>query len=299
MNLVNQLQSSLLIIGATGVVGRALTSEARYRGLQPIITSRDPRPGHLELNIADPASLERLRRVIDESGLTHCVFAAGAAGFHRCLADPIGTRAINVTAAFEVGRLLEKLGVESLFLSSSSIYGHPTSPPSEYEPANPCSEYGRQKHLLEVFLGDATSARIVRLTKVATRNDPRWIAWFETLKCGGSIDVFSDVYFAPLQASWTAGRVLELLGAPPSSVRNLSPTDEITYVEATRLLGRRLSGSASQIREIQTSSDCEEGIHVGATSLLASKFSRDEPAPPQAHQVLESLFTDLGSNLTG
>ena len=295
--MVSHPQPSLLIIGGTGVVGSALASEARHRGLQTIITSRNPRPGFWELDIADAPSLERLRRLVGESGVTHCVFAAGAAGFHRCLADPVGTRAINVTAAFKVGRLLEKLEVESLFLSSSSIYGHPTSPPSEDKPANPCSEYGRQKHLLEVLLGDMTSARIVRLTKVVTGHDPRWMTWFETLRCGGSIDVFSGVTFAPLEASWTAGRILALLEAPPRAVRNLSPPDEISYVEATRLLGKSLGGLERQIRETRPASDCEAGIHVGTTSVLGSEFDCDGPAPPRTLQVLESLFTNIASNL--
>ncbi|QCO55604.1 NAD(P)-dependent oxidoreductase [Pseudorhodobacter turbinis] len=156
----------LLVMGATGRIGRALQGQqAALTGLRPIWQSRRPAPGFLAWDVlAEPCP------------------QGAAQGVVLCLAGVIrGTKAelaLNVDIGLAACRAAMDQGARHVFLASSAaVYGTSDRALPEDAPLHPAGAYGEAKQAMEMA---ARAAMPDRLTILRIGN----IAGFDALLGG-------------------------------------------------------------------------------------------------------------------
>src|SRR4051812_3562767 len=100
-------QATILIVGGSGQVGRALLARASQLQLQAISTTSSPSEDGLHLDLRDSSS------ILGSIGLaqpTHVILAAASTSVLGCEEDPAGTSAVNVGGTRVVAETCERIG---------------------------------------------------------------------------------------------------------------------------------------------------------------------------------------------
>ena len=230
----------ILVVGGTGMIGRALMRHASLMRLPCSHTSRNRNVGH-SLDLTDPPEKWQI-----PSSVENAIICASITGIATCESNPEMTREINVRATKELIRRLSDIGATVTFLSSNLVFPHDAIAPSESSTPNPASEYGRQKLAIEEFLlSSFPSSRIVRPTKVVSPSMPLFLKWIASLGHGESIEAFLDLHFSPIALPSLANWVVKIARGKDSGVFHLSAADSISYAEAARWIAHRSAASES------------------------------------------------------
>jgi len=133
-----------MIIGATGLLGKALTHE--WSGDEVVgLGSRD----------VDIRDADRMREVVESHRPDWIVLAAAYTNVDDCETHPDLALAVNRDGAVNVAQAAKQTGAKLLFLSSDYVFdGKKTSPYETEDARNPQSVYGRSKAEAEVRLLD-------------------------------------------------------------------------------------------------------------------------------------------------
>ena len=161
----------VLVVGATGPVGRAISRELSQR--YDVVGTHHRNPGAntvpFDLGDDDPSELP-----VDWGTLRAAVVAGGITKLDICARDPGATARVNVEGTLRLIHRAQQAGIAPIFLSSDAVFagelpnGQPR-PKTETDPVEPITAYGRQKQAVEdVLLG--SSGTVLRLSKlVSTR----------------------------------------------------------------------------------------------------------------------------------
>ncbi|MCW8308115.1 NAD-dependent epimerase/dehydratase family protein [Acidiphilium sp. PA] len=182
---------SVLVSGAAGFIGRALTLHLAANGYEVVVALRRPRdiPGASrqidagDLAAPEPALANAMR------GVAAVVHAAGLA--HRTGVDPSAMASANVVAARRVAEIAASRGVPRFVLvSSAAVYGKSRAGPfSEASATGPDDPYARSKlageqAVRDALAGSATGLLVVRPCAVigpgCAGNIPRLIRLIES-----------------------------------------------------------------------------------------------------------------------
>ena len=235
----------ILVVGGTGLIGRALVENAASEGIACAATAR--RSGGEQKIGAEHASRLLLIDLNDSpdqwqipSGTECAIFCAAITGIAACENDPGGTSAINVTATIALADRLAAARTKVIFLSSNQVFGPETSAPAEDSGPAPVTEYGRQKLVVEQHLLEKIpNSQIIRLTKVIPPAFPLFAEWNSALAAGQPITAYSDLYFSPIALETTAAMILKIATSPHDGIFHLSASDSISYLDAARWLAAR------------------------------------------------------------
>jgi dTDP-4-dehydrorhamnose reductase len=204
-----------LVLGASGFVGRAVVAALGSGGIGAYHSRA--LPGGIPHDGATDtiATLEqRAGCAFDRVYLLH-----GVTDPEACARDPAGTAAINVTGMIRL--LAEALERRILPVFASSDYVHDGSRGgrTEAEPAEPNTEYGRQKLAVENWLrGQAAPWLVVRLSKVVSEEpvgNSVLGALIGPLRRGDVLRMATDQVFSPAHVGDIGRALAELpsLGA--------------------------------------------------------------------------------------
>ncbi|MCE9605457.1 MAG: sugar nucleotide-binding protein [Planctomycetia bacterium] len=164
----------VLVVGATGTVGRRLAACFRQTHAMVAATSRranaDGEFLPFDLRTADVGSLR-----LPESRYSFGVVSAGITKADECEQFPQATRAVNVDGTITLLERLLAADVVPVFLSSDYVFDgttHASETHSYYDETSavcPINEYGRQKVEVERFLTACGRPHLtVRLARVVT-----------------------------------------------------------------------------------------------------------------------------------
>ncbi len=201
-----------IVVGASGFVGRALlASLGPARGVGTC--HRNPLPG----GVAFDATAERFRDLLARlpGPFSHAIFLHGIIDVERCAADPVGTARVNVDG---LGRMIDDAlgaGLVPVFSSSDYVFDGARGGYRETDPADPCTEYGRQKLAVEQYLAAVTEPwLVVRLSRVVgTMRGTHSVLgpWIDALRAGGKMRLAVDQRFSPVDVRDVAGGWTRLL----------------------------------------------------------------------------------------
>jgi len=130
----------VLIFGATGMLGKALTQ--RWSGDEVIgLGSSD----------ADIRSLEQVHGAVEQAKPDWIVLAAAYTDVDGCEINPTLATSVNTQAAINVANAAADAGARMLFVSTDYVFdGKKTSPYEVNEEPNPINVYGKSKADAEV-----------------------------------------------------------------------------------------------------------------------------------------------------
>lgn len=143
------------VVGASGLLGRALVDElAQQAGWQVVATAFSrPGPNTVTLDIRDARAIEQF---VETEAPDALVIAAAERRPDVCEHDPALARALNVDAVRALAAAARRRGAWTLSISTDYVFNGAQPPYShDAEPA-PLNAYGRSKLEGEQALSDAT-----------------------------------------------------------------------------------------------------------------------------------------------
>ena len=154
----------ILVIGATGYIGRTLL--ARAGGLARG-TSSTPTEGLLHLQLGAPLAFDYSQ--IDDADTVLMTAAISAPDV--CAREKDRAWNINVTGTSAFIERAMHRGARIIFFSSDTVYGDQATPFTESGNANPAGEYAEMKAAVENLFRSERNFKSARLSYVFSRND--------------------------------------------------------------------------------------------------------------------------------
>ena len=146
----------MLVVGATGFIGRQAADRLGGPGFRVLGTSTTGDHTDLACDLLEPASIERALKRIDPDAI---LVAAGNSSVGAAWKEPEDNYLVNTTGPFNLLEAvrLHKPSARVTLISSASVYGPPESPGDlpfiESSPVRPASPYGASKAAAEVLAG--------------------------------------------------------------------------------------------------------------------------------------------------
>ena len=161
--MTGSLPRGLLLLGATGRLGRPLLAAARQQWLVEA-----PGRGELDLRTATESELGRL---IERSGVEAVLNAAALAGVDACERSRSEAMVVNGEAPGRLARACRSAGVPLVQVSTDYVFGGDgeQAPYAEDASPAPVQHYGRSKARGErEVLDSGAAASVVRVSCVCT-----------------------------------------------------------------------------------------------------------------------------------
>jgi dTDP-4-dehydrorhamnose reductase len=221
----------LLLIGATGLVGRTFLGQRRAAGDASIEIVGT---GSADANIGDPRAVhELLSRIRPDWTL----LAAAYTDVDGCERDPRRAWAVNAEGPRHVARACSEVGSRLLFLSTDYVFDGAKAAPYEPEdPVHPLSVYGRSKAAGEdAVRSTLPGACIVRTSWVfgtARRTFPEAI--LDQAERLPDIPVVADQVSTPTYARDLTGILMGLLRASANGTLHAAGVGGCTRLEWAR-----------------------------------------------------------------
>jgi len=213
----------VLIFGASGLLGKALTSE--WTGDQVVgLSSKD----------ADIRDSQQILKAVERWRPEWIVLAAAFTDVDGCETHPDVAMEVNCRGALNVARAASHLGARLLFLSSDYVFDGAKSTPYETDdPRAPQSAYGRSKEEAETrlskILPDCCIVRTSWLFGVGGKCFPDTIL---KLASGVSeIEVVNDQRGCPTYNRDLARPVIELCRRGGKGIVHATNTGDCTWFE--------------------------------------------------------------------
>jgi dTDP-4-dehydrorhamnose reductase len=255
-----------LLVGGDSEIGAASAWHLRQRGHRVAATTRRRErvgAGRPFLDLAAP-----LADWEPPAGTRAAAIFAAVARLDACARDPVGSARVNVAQTLALVDRLRARDVPVLFLSTDKVFDGSIPLVRAEQPPRPASEYGRQKAATEAALHERASSgppiAILRLSKVVSPGIALLAQWTAALAAGKAVNVFYDLYTAPVPVGLVAAAITDLMAEPARGIFQLSGPRDVSYGE----IGGWLAGRIGAPRELVVPvSAYSAGLPPGSTPL--------------------------------
>ena len=301
-----------LVIGADGMIGRALAARLAADGCNVVCTVRTRgicRPEQAQRSSGEGPSSDELPEL-------HCAcsglrvlkldlardaatwtppparvafLCAATTSQAECRNGPAASRVVNVDATLVLAEKLLRQGTHVVFLSTNLVLSGLCARQAANGPYAPQTEYARQKAQVEQCLRRLPGTCVVRFTKVLGRGTPLLCDWCDALRKGQPIHPFADMPMAPVPIDFAVAALAAVASARAKGVVQVSASEDVTYAQAARYVAVQIGASAELVQPIAAA---ESGIaieHVPRhTTLDATRLQREFGlAPPSPWDAIE------------
>jgi dTDP-4-dehydrorhamnose reductase len=238
----------VLIVGADGLVGRALFHALQRRGMPVTGTSRR-------------GAADESRLFLDLSGpeeawnwpptTAAAVLCAGITRQEACRQDPLGSARINVHRTVALARRLVDEGAFVVFLSTNQVFDGTVPHRPGGDQTCPLTEYGRQKADSErQLLALGGQVAVVRFTKILGPCPPLLQGWQDSLRHGEVIRPFADMVMAPVGLGFSAEVLRRVVSLRSSGILQVSAQEDLSYAQVGHYLARHLRVDPALVRPV-------------------------------------------------
>lgn len=220
------MRRTLLVVGASGLLGRHVAAAALDQGWQVVGTYLTTQPSVTglrshRLDVTDRSAVERLVAAAEPDAIVHTAYRPGGPHFW----------AINADGAANVAAAAAARGARLVHLSSDAIFDGRQGPYTEAHDPSPITPYGASKAAAETAVRAlAPEAALVRTSLIidARSNDQhsRMVLDIAAGRRGESL--FTDEIRCPVAAADLARAVLELVDLPVHGPFNVAGVDALS-----------------------------------------------------------------------
>ena len=275
---------TILVIGADGMIGRALAARLARDGCNVIGTSREAVPSMIALDLVRDTSQWT------PPPATVAFLCASVTSQEKCRNEPAASRVVNVNATLGLAEKLVRQGTHVIFPSTNLVLSGERPYQAPDDPYAPQTEYARQKASAEKCLQRLPGTCIVRFTKVFGRSAPLLRGWCESLLKSQPIRPFADMPMAPVPLDFAVRALAAIAAARATGIVQISAAEDITYAAAARFVAKRL-GAAEDL--VQPMTVAESGVPIEYvprhttldTARLRAEFGFKPPCPRDAIEL--------------
>jgi len=277
----------VLVVGATGSLGRSVIASLKNRGVPVLESSRSSQDGP-KIDLRNPQSYAQL-----PADLEAAVLCCGLGSLTQCRRDPAATTAVNVDGTVGLVRGLSRRGIFTVVLSSSYVFDASRPGFSPVDSVSPACEYGRQKADLEKkVLGDGASTAVVRMTKVLNSENSLLRHWASELRARRRILAANDARLSPLSPGVAGDALAQLVTLRAAGLWQLSAIDDISWFEIAQSLARALLAPAELVEGcplVQVDTEAEFTPRHGTIDCVWPSAFMATPSLLAVDRAIESI----------
>jgi dTDP-4-dehydrorhamnose reductase len=275
-----------IIIGATGLLGKALTQE--WSGDEVVgLGSRD----------VDIRDAEQVREVVELHRPDWIVLAAAYTNVDDCESHPELAFAVNRDGAVNVAQAAKLTGAKLLFLSSDYVFdGKKTSPYEAEDVRNPQSVYGRSKAEAEVRLLDVLPecciARTSWLFGTGGKCFPDTILKLAATR--PALDVVNDQRGCPTYSVDLSRAIVKLCRNRARGIVHVTNAGECSWFEFAREIVRG-GGLATEVRPVSSQQTARPAPRPEYSVLSSKSLQQYGVAVPKWQDALQRYLRERGN----
>ena len=213
----------ILILGGTGLLGRALYSEAMKRGHKPMSAARHNADYHLDLQDENA-----LKKLLPKTSPDMIINAAALVDLAACEAAPDLAHTINARPAHILAKWSAQTGTPFVHISTDHFFdGDGDAKHDERAPITLCNAYARSKYAGEGFALEAPNALVLRAALVGFHPDGRGFAhWaMHALQNRKPLTLFDDFYGSLIDIETFSAALFDLWERQAKGLFNLASAD--------------------------------------------------------------------------
>lgn len=282
--------ADVLVVGADGVVGGAVSACLAARGTPVLGTSRRGTAGFVPLDLAGAPSTWQLPRRVGVA-----VLCASVTSTAECREHESRARLVNVDATVELAARLAAAGATVVFPSSNQVFDGSIP----FTPADatrcPRTAYGRMKAEAEAaILGLGAPALVVRMTKIVHRDLPVFARWRESLERGQCVNPFNDLPLAPVAPGFAATAIVSAIARGMRGVLQVSSKADLTYADVALRFVCGAGWRQGSVRPVSVAESGEMIEHLPLHTTLDTTSLREHLGltPPEPWVAVDSAVAD-------
>jgi dTDP-4-dehydrorhamnose reductase len=276
---------TIIVLGASGLLGQALMREAARRGVKAVGISRGTG--------VDLARVAQLGPVLDAHEPALVINAAAITNLEHCERDPEAAWAIHARLPGLLAQWAATHGMPWVQVSTDHYFrGEENTLHDEHAPVLLLNEYARSKHAGEAAALTSPQALVVRTNIVGRRGWPGLPSFAEwalaALRGGQPFAGYTDAWASSLEAGQCAAALLDLAGLGARGLVNVASRESISKA---RFISELADAMQLDVSGLQPQPRPRQGLPRGNTlGLDVSKAEALlERKLPTAHEVATAL----------
>ena len=240
-----------LVVGADGLIGRALAEHLVLAGKQVIETTRQPDTVAERRTFLDLS--ENISNWRPPCHISVAYICAAVSSIEYCRKFAAQSAIVNVHNTVELVRTLVKSGTFVIFPSTNLVYDGSIPFRKAEDPVCPITEYGKQKAETErQLLSLGKSISVVRFTKILSPKIPLFEGWVKALNNDEAIHPFSDMIMAPVSLAFAVDVLCRVGESSLSGVLQVSGDKDTTYEQVAMHIVEHFSCKSSLIQAVKS-----------------------------------------------
>jgi dTDP-4-dehydrorhamnose reductase len=233
--------ADLLVLGGTGMLGRAIVDTARARGFDCVSAAR--RRADIDLDLGEPSGW---RKALAQAAPRVVVNSAAIADVDSCDRDPARAEIVNGHAPGELASLCRSLGIRFVQISTDHFFtGDADAKHSEDAPISILNAYAASKRLGEQTTARVPGVLVLRTNVTGWRGEaarPTFVEWAcETLRLGKPARLFDDYFTSTIHAAGFAQAMIELVELGADGLYNVASSEVSSKMAFVAALAHALS----------------------------------------------------------
>jgi dTDP-4-dehydrorhamnose reductase len=265
------------VIGASGFIGRHLL--AAYRRAFPDCVGTcfsKTQPGLTPFDLRAP-DLPSLR--LEESGHEAVLIASAKPNIAYCDKEPDAARAVNVTGTLELVRQIARTSLDVVFLSTDYVLPGGIGPHDDDAPADPATEYGRQKAEVEKELPHLhEKALVLRLSKIygLEKGDGTLLdEQASQLVMGRTVLAAADQFFSPTYVDDLVQAILAVQNRRLTGIVNVASPERTSRYQIAMALAAQMDIDPQLVKKIALYDMPSMAGRPRDTSLKSTRLERE------------------------
>jgi dTDP-4-dehydrorhamnose reductase len=280
----------VLVVGGTGLAGRAIVTAATRRGMRVRTLARG---GDLVVDVRDDAALGA---ALNEARAGVVINCAAIVSAPACESDPGEAWRVNARPAAVIADHCRRAGARFVHVSTDHYWtGDGDRPHDEQAPVTLINEYARTKYAAEALALTDPGALVVRTNIVGwpSAGGGSFAEWaLGVIRTDAPATLYEDQFVSSLDVWSFAEAVLDLSASPATGVLNVAASEVFSKAELVERLAAAMRRPLSRakrasVKDQSTPRADSAGLDVSrATALLARPL-------PGLDQVVAALVARL------
>ena len=234
----------VLVLGGSGLVGRALLRALARSGMDAVGTARTRTGGGLlQLDVTNADAVAAC--VAQVAPEVVCWLVKSRGGMDEDERHPDAAHALHVQGAAHVARWAASSGARLIYLSTDAVFDGTRGPYGEEDPPAPKTAYGRMKWEAERVILESGCRHLILRTSLlfgwdrGSTNIAMEI--WRTLQAGQAMPVAEDQWCTPTLAEYLAEIIARLIPMDVEGLVNVAGKDRLCRAELARRLARAMA----------------------------------------------------------
>jgi dTDP-4-dehydrorhamnose reductase len=290
------MQSDFVVMGSTGMLGRALICELKERNYSVTGIARK----NADINI-DVTNHEQFQHTLDQVQPKYIINTIAIVNLVYCEENPDECHEVNANVSAILSEYCSANHIKYIFISTDHYFSgdNEYKHPEEY-PLNLCNQYAISKQLGEELALKNDSALVIRTNIVGFRNwetKPTFVEWIiDSLKKQLAIQLFNDFYTSSIDVKSFSKILCELMDKNINGLLNVASSEVSSKEKFIMTLADKFNfsiGKTTVCSVLNNSSNLERNNSLGLDVSKVEKILRRQM--PTLNEVIDSLANEYYS----